>query len=112
MFCALGVMAAGILVIFIDDGFLQSSFKLAPQHPQYLVLVARLLITAVVALPLSVWLFFRADRLRRRGRVGLCVIAVILVVLNLELASVIFAAAALVASIWLLRRLRPNLAQH
>jgi hypothetical protein len=107
MFCALGVFAGGSLAVLADVGFLHSIAKAAPQH---VLLVVRLLVTAVIALPLSLWLFFRADRLPRGGRVGVCVIALFLVALNLELMSVVFAVAALVASIWLLRRPRVPLA--
>lgn len=96
MFCALGVFAVGILVIAADVGFFSSKSGMAPQH---VFLTFRLFVTAVIALPLSVWLFFHADRFGRVGRIGICAIATVLVPLNLDLATVVFAIAALIASI-------------
>ena len=102
-FFALGVFAVGTLVILADSGFFRSIARLAPQH---VLLVTRLLVTAVIALPVSAWLFFHADQSPRGARRWLCAVALLLVALNFELMSVLFALTALVASIWLLSRSR------
>jgi len=104
----LGVFAAGTLLIFASVGFFHSITITG--RPEHIFLVVRLATTAVIALPVGVWLAFRADVLRRAGRIGVCAISVFLVALNVELVSMPFAIAALVASIWLLRRPRQPLA--